>query len=741
MDGEASSNRHGILERMLLDESAEPTDLPLSLLEDITNCFHSDLQIGSGGFAVVYKGMIGKLMVAVKKLSNTVDITESKFHGEVKCLMKTKHKNIVRFLGYCADTQGKMAEYEGKLVMADVRNWLLCFEFVPKGSLDKHMSDASCGLEWRERYRIIRGICEGLCYLHEKRILHLDLKPANVLLDIGMVPKIADFGLSRCFDEGQTRAITQHLCGSQGYLAPEFYRGQIAFASDIYSLGVIIMEMLTGAKGYFEEEHVVESWMNRLEQAPERHTELVQVRVCTKIGIECMDLDPKKRPVTQHIIDRLDKTASADYSGQNGICSSLVELQPSLLKEQSGENIGKLADESLIKDINEHPETEDHCQQGQENADQWSLREAQDTEQQVNRPGTSIFGSKSSFLEKLKNLNIFSRKARRNFVRNGGPHLQNVRGLTIFTKAEIKKITKNNSEFLGTGRFCKAYKGTLPDNTMVAVKTFITLSNSLRREFEMIIEFHKELIHKNILKLYGCCPEMDVPTLVFEFAANGSLESIVHGSKQKLPLDLRIDIAIGSAEGLRYMHSYANYPMRHGDVRPNNIFLDDKLTPKIGNFGLLRLYSLQDEMRLQASESSDTRNQLMLLNMGYMDRKFMQDGHVTLKSEVYSFGAILLELITRRKNIFDANRILVDEYRKVYEREKSGRAMFDKEIATEDNIFALEEIGKVVIECLKEDSKERPDMTEVTELLVMIRRERRLVKARNKVITTSVPSV
>ncbi|KAF6989494.1 hypothetical protein CFC21_006826 [Triticum aestivum] len=683
--------------------------------------------------------MIGKRTVAVKKLSNTVDITESKFHREVKCLMKTKHKNIVRFLGYCADTQGKMAEYEGKLVMADVRNWLLCFEFVPKGSLEKHMSDASCGLEWRERYRIIRGICEGLHYLHEKRILHLDLKPANVLLEIGMVPKIADFGLSRCFDEGQTRAVTQHLCGSQGYLAPEIYRGHIAFASDIYSLGVIIMEILTGAKGYFEEEKVVESWMNRLDQAPEGHTQLEQVRVCTKIGIECMDLDPKKRPAVQHIIDRLDKTARADYSCQTGMSSSLAELQPSLLEEQSGKIIGKLVAESLIKDINERPETEDHCQQGQENADQWSLREAQDTERKVNRPGTSIFGSKSSFLEKLKNLNIFSRKARRNFVRNGGSHLQNVRGLTIFTKAEIQKITKNNSEFLGTGRFCKAYKGTLPDNTMVAVKTFITLSNnSLRREFEVIIEVHKELIHKNILKLYGCCPGMDVPTLVFEFAANGSLESIVHGSKQKLPLDLRIDIAIGFAEGLRYMHSYANCPMRHGDVRPNNIFLDDKLTPKIGNFGLSRLYSLE-EMRLQASESSDTRNQLMLHNMGYMDRKFMQDGHVTLKSEVYSFGAILLELITRKKNIFDENRILVDEYRKVYEREKSGRAMFDKEIATEDNMFALEEIGKVVIECLKEDSKERPDMTEVTELLVMIRRERRLVKARNKAITTSVP--
>ncbi|KAE8790836.1 Wall-associated receptor kinase 3 [Hordeum vulgare] len=730
MDREASSNRHSVLERMLLDENAEPTDLPLSLLEDITDRFSPDQEIGSGGFSVVYKGMIGKQMVAVKKLSNTVDITESKFHGEVKCLIKTKHKNIVRFLGYCADTQGKMAEYEGKLVMADVRNWLLCFEFVPKGSLDKHMSDASCGLEWRERYRIIRGICEGLHYLHEKRILHLDLKPANVLLDIGMVPKIADFGLSRCFDEGQTRAITQHLCGSQGYLAPEFYRGQIAFASDIYSLGVIIMEILTGAKGYFEEEDVVESWMNRLHQAPERHTQLEQVRVCTKIGIECMDLDPKKRPLVRHIIDRLDKTARAHYSCQTGMSSSLVKLQPSLLKEQSGEIIEKLADESFIKDINERPVTEDHCQQGQENADQWSSQKAQDTELKVNQPGTSIFGSKSSFLEKLQNLNIFSGKAHMNF-------LGNVSGLTIFTKAEIKNITKNNSVFLGPGRFCKVYKGTLPDNSVVAVKTYMALNDDMKQEFMMMINIHKELIHKNIIKLYGCCLEADIPTLVFEFAVNGNLWSILHHSKRKLPLDSRLGIAIGSAEGLRYMHSYANYSIQHGDVRPINIFLDDKLIPKIGNFAFSRLHNLQEEIRLEASESSDTS---MLHDMGYLDLEFMGKGRVTQKSDVYSFGAILLELITRKRNVFDKNCVLTIEYRKLYEREKSGRAMFDKKIATENNdIFALEEIGKVAIECLKEDSKERPDMTEVMEQLMMIRRNRRLIKARNNAMTTSVP--
>uniref|UniRef100_A0A453MI34 Protein kinase domain-containing protein n=1 Tax=Aegilops tauschii subsp. strangulata TaxID=200361 RepID=A0A453MI34_AEGTS len=103
MDLEACTS-HNVLERILLDESAEPTNLPLSLLENITNCFSLDHQIGSGGFAVVYKGVVGKGIVAVKKLTNTFAVPEIKFHEEARNLIKAKHKNIVRFLGYCADT-------------------------------------------------------------------------------------------------------------------------------------------------------------------------------------------------------------------------------------------------------------------------------------------------------------------------------------------------------------------------------------------------------------------------------------------------------------------------------------------------------------------------------------------------------------------------------------------------------------------------------------------------------------
>jgi len=139
MDGK-DSTAHNILEHILLDECANPSRLPLSLLEAITNNFSDRQEIGRGGFAVVYKGMLGNGTVAVKKLSTALDVNEKKFSQEVQCLLKVRHKNIVRFLGYCADTQGEMVDYEGKFIMADVRNRLLCFEFVPNGSLHDYIT-------------------------------------------------------------------------------------------------------------------------------------------------------------------------------------------------------------------------------------------------------------------------------------------------------------------------------------------------------------------------------------------------------------------------------------------------------------------------------------------------------------------------------------------------------------------------------------------------------------------------
>jgi serine/threonine protein kinase len=304
------------------------------------------------------------------------------------------------------------------------------------------------------------------------------------------------------------------------------------------------------------------------------------------------------------------------------------------------------------------------------------------------------------------------------FEKNGGEMLKNVKGLTIFTKDGLRKITKDNAEFLGNGSFGNVYKGTLPDQTMVAVKASIKVDEATKDEFVEEVEIQTQMIHKNILKLVGCCLEVDVPVLVYEFAANGSLQDILHGKKnQVLSLDSRLEIAIGSAEGLKYMHSYATHAMRHGDVKPDNILLDDMLTPKIADFGLSKL--LKEEYVAK----------VVVGCMGYIDPAFMKTGLLTQKGDVYSFGAVLLELITGKRNVYDQNCSLIIEYRKVYENKRSGRAMFDTEIATEEDIPILEELGKLAMDCLNADLEDRPDMTEVAEQLVIIRRNKKLGKS------------
>jgi len=297
---------------MLCDENAEPNALPLSLLEEITNGFSEERVIGRGGFAVVYKGILDNgEAIAVKKLSYTYKY-EKQFNREVECLIRVKHKNVVRFIGYCVDSQGKADSYNGKFVIADVLQKLLCFEYLPCGTLDKYITDASCGLEWRTRYKIINGICDGLHYLHQNTVLHLDLKPPNILLDGNMLPKIADFGLSRRFEQKQSRAITTSIGGTLGYLAPEFGSREITYRFDLYSLGVIIIEILTGKKGYEDVDNVLESWSNRLEKSY-RDIQLKQVRVCTEIGMECIESNPSKRPVSMHdIIARLHEIGNTE---------------------------------------------------------------------------------------------------------------------------------------------------------------------------------------------------------------------------------------------------------------------------------------------------------------------------------------------------------------------------------------------------------------------------------------------
>ncbi|KAM3393295.1 hypothetical protein ACQJBY_014136 [Aegilops geniculata] len=311
--------------------------LPFQYLKDITSNFSNDRILGKGGFSVVYKGLLKNgETIAVKKLLNALPNSEKQFENEVNLLMELDHRNIVRLLGYCYESRRVHTPHEGNFVFVWNTESLLCLECLPNGSLDDYISDASSRLDWHTRRKIIEGISFGLQYLHEHPnvpIIHLDLKPANILLDGNMVPKITDFGLSRLFDQSRTMH-TKNNIGTRGYMPPEYVdRGVITPMSDIFSLGVIIMEVITGhrdypydikksSKGFIELELL--KWRNRLQEEPEctsLETDCRQIQRFLQIGLICVNPERFKRPTINKIIDMLQGLQSMSWYISNELTS------------------------------------------------------------------------------------------------------------------------------------------------------------------------------------------------------------------------------------------------------------------------------------------------------------------------------------------------------------------------------------------------------------------------------------
>ncbi|CAL4984382.1 unnamed protein product [Urochloa decumbens] len=330
------------------------------------------------------------------------------------------------------------------------------------------------------------------------------------------------------------------------------------------------------------------------------------------------------------------------------------------------------------------------------------------------------------------------RKQRKLFNKNGGKILKG-QGITIYTKKELKKITKNYKQRLGGGYFSDVYEGTIPSakqDQRVAVKCSVTTRAAhfqqkvIRHEvpqreeeedgFINEITFQFSIRHTNVVQLLGCCLETDIPILVFEFVSEGSLDDVLHGGAKHIPGPLsfmkRLDIAIGSAEALSHIHSHGDYNHVHGDVKSANILLDSDLKPKVADFGSSRILSVD---RWATAVPADMR---------YIDPVYYSTQKFTVKSDVYSFGLVLLELITRKKVLYEGNKSLPLEFMKCYKDESSRRTMYDMDMFSgEDAQFqchfeCLDRIGALAVRCLnKEDVEERPTMAEVVEDLKQVK--------------------
>jgi len=220
-------------------ESIESLLIDLSTIRSATNNFAESNKLGEGGFGTVYKGSLpSNQEIAVKRLSQNSRQGLGELKNELVLIAKLQHKNLVRLVGVCLQEDEK----------------LLVYEYTPNTSLDNFLfdSDKRKELEWCKRFGIIKGISRGLQYLHEDsqlKIVHRDLKASNILLDADMNPKISDFGLARLFGGDQSQDTTNRVVGTYGYMAPEYaLRGQYSIKSDIYSFGVLILEIITGRR-------------------------------------------------------------------------------------------------------------------------------------------------------------------------------------------------------------------------------------------------------------------------------------------------------------------------------------------------------------------------------------------------------------------------------------------------------------------------------------------------------------
>ncbi|OEL34382.1 Cysteine-rich receptor-like protein kinase 25 [Dichanthelium oligosanthes] len=304
---------------------AEEDDNTGSLLFDLTTLrratanFAEENKLGHGGFGAVYKGFLpdGR-QIAVKRLDKASGQGLKELRNELLLVAKLRHNNLAKLLGVYVKGQEK----------------LIVYEYLPNRSLDTFLfvPERRQLLDWETRYRIIYGTARGLLYLHEDsqtRIIHRDLKASNILLDADMNPKISDFGLARLFGRDKTTTVTSQVVGTLGYMAPEYaFLGHLSVKLDVYSFGVLMLEIITGRKNtdMFESASVDEStillcyvwdhWLRgtaleTMDPSLDGHAPESEVLKCVHLGLLCVQENAADRPTMLDVLVMLHGQSSS----------------------------------------------------------------------------------------------------------------------------------------------------------------------------------------------------------------------------------------------------------------------------------------------------------------------------------------------------------------------------------------------------------------------------------------------
>ncbi|CAO2146994.1 unnamed protein product [Urochloa humidicola] len=617
------------------------------------------IPIGKGGFGEVYRGTLDDDydLVAVKRYISK-DLRKEFMH-EVSIHSQMSHKNVVELIGYCIG--------ESTLMMVT--------KYISKGNLDDILHNSGISIPMDVRLGIAIGCAEALSYMHsmhlssDSLVCHGDIKPANILLDGNLTAKLSDFGVSRLLSGGVTQ-YTVHIKGSIAYMDPIYFQeGCLTPRSDVYSFGIVLLELITRKRvrkgeinlyGSFNKASANgKGFRETFDAAIANENNMKILKEIRKLAAECLTLDIYKRPQMNVVAKRLR----------------------ALKKE--------------LKDIHEkysEPILASHHS--------WRKNYKQDL----------TMPSYNSRMQLKKSLGIFKRN------RSNSKILSEPGNVRIFTPEELNDVT-NYSYLLSGGTSGKVYKGALEDNTVVAVRIFSDVLEVFEEAFINGGMILSQIVHKNIIRLLGYCLDADCPAFMYEYAAKGSLSDILDGHED-FPLHLRLKIAVQTAEALEYLHSSATGIIRHGYVIPSKILLDDNFTPKLTGFSWAR--RVFKESNITAGDDVICSQ----LPSSGLNKDPIHDQYalLRLKTDVYQFGVLLLTLISRKNFICYADHEhLISQFLATYKADNRGRAFFDNEIAANaEDIALLEEIGRLSLKCVMEIDQ-RPTMKEVAEHLRTLR--------------------
>lgn len=311
----------------------------------VTKNFTPESLLGEGGFGRVYKGQLESTgqLVAVKQLDRNGLQGNREFLVEVLMLSLLHHPNLVNLIGYCAD--------------GDQR--LLVYELMPLGSLEDHLHDLPPkkeALDWNTRMKIAAGAAKGLEYLHDKAnppVIYRDLKSSNILLDEGFSPKLSDFGLAKLGPTGDNTHVSTRVMGTYGYCAPEYaMTGQLTLKSDIYSFGVVLLELITGRKAIDSNcphgEHNLVAWARPLFKDRKKFAKMADPLLhghyptrglyqALAVTAMCLQEQAASRPLMKDVVTALQYLASQPYDN-NSTLSQPSGVGPSTSRETENGN-------------------------------------------------------------------------------------------------------------------------------------------------------------------------------------------------------------------------------------------------------------------------------------------------------------------------------------------------------------------------------------------------------------------